>query len=185
MSDVKRCPLHSGYRFKTQCRVTTCKFYSERTRSKCLGLDITFSAEDKPFSDGELLHYKFPKQELSVKEVSKIRKKSVDQVKNLIMLQHLVSALMGRYTEFEDFNYEPGKSDLVDNVLQSTPLCLKKLDFEIWMLPVLFDQDVTSKIVGPKFKLKEALKLTNKEFIALERAVRILDSGETLFNSVV
>lgn len=185
MDDVKKCPLNPAYCFKTQCRVTTCKFYSERTRNKCLGLDIKFSAEDKPFSDGELLRYKFPHKEMSVKDVSKVRKKAVDQVKNLIMLQHLFSALIGRYDEFGEFHYEPGKSELVDSVLQSEPLCLKKLDFEIWMLPLMFDPEVTTGIVGTKFKLREALKLSNKEFIALERAVRILDSGETLFNNVV
>lgn len=185
MSDCNTCPLYPGYRFKTQCRVTTCKFYSERTRTKCLGIDITFSAEDKPFSDGELLHYKFSNQELSLKEVSRIRKKAVEQVKNLIMLQRLVTVLAERHEEFDGFQYEPGRSSRVDKALTSVPLSLKKLDFETWMLPLLFDSSVTSEIVGPKFKLKEALMLTTKEFAELERAVKILGSGETLFNSVV
>lgn len=185
MSDCNTCPLFQGYRFKTQCRVTTCKFYSERTRTKCLGIDITFSAEDKPFSDGELLHYKFPNQELSLKEVSRIRKKAVEQVKNLIMLQRLVSVLAESHEDFEGFQYEVGRSTIVDRVLKDSPLALKKLDFETWMLPVLFDSSVTSEIVGPKFKLKEALKLSTKEFTELERSVKILGSGNTLFGNVV
>lgn len=183
--EVKTCPLYSGYKFKTKCCINTCKFHTTRTRNNCLGMDITFSAEDKPFSDPELLHYKFPEQELTVKDVSKIRKKAVDRVKHLILLQHIIGVLAETKSPKDGFNYVPGKSTLIDNLLTSKPLCLKKLHFEPWMLTLLFDDALTTSIAGAKFKLKDSLQLSNKDFLSVQRALKILDSGNTLFNNVV
>jgi len=183
--EIKTCPLHSGYKFKTKCCVTTCKFHSTRTRNNCLGLDITFSSEDKPFSDHELLHYKFPHKELSVKDVTKLRKRAVEQVKHLIMLQRIISVLTETKTETDGFNYVEGKSNIIDDLITSEPLTLKKLHFETWMLTLIFDESLTTSIVGAKFKLKDALQLSNKDFLAAQKALKILDSGNTLFNNVV
>ena len=183
--EVKQCPLVESYRFRTQCCVETCKFHSPVTRNRCLGMDIRFSAEDKPFSDAELLRYKFSGQELSVKDVSRVRKKSVDQVKALIMLHHVIQVLRERYSPDAGLDYVEGKSKIVDDVLNSEPLSLERLDFEPWMLSLLFDEKVVEPIAGSKFKLKDALRVKTKDFSALTKAVKILGSGNTLFDSVL
>ena len=182
---VKQCPLNEDYRFKSRCRVTTCKFYSPSTRNRCLGMDIRFSAEDKPVSDAELLRYKFPDKEMSVRDVTRVRKRAVEQVKSLIVLHHLIQEIGERFDESEGFEYTPGRSDAVDAVLSAEPLSLPMLDFKPWMLCFLFDEELVSSIVGPKFRLKDALKLKTKEFSEFAKDVKIMCSGNTLFDNVV
>jgi hypothetical protein len=182
---IKQCPLNDNYLFKTQCRINTCKFFSPTTANRCLGMDIVFSAEDKPVSDAELLRYKFPDKELTVKDVTLLRKKAVDRVKSLIVLHRLIHEISEKCDEGQGMNYVRGRSNIVDRVLDSEPLSLPMLDFQPWMLCFLFDEKFVTSTIGPKFKLKEALKLKTKDFSTFSKDVKIMCSGNTLFNNVV
>lgn len=182
---IKQCPLNENYRFKSRCRVKTCKFFSPSTKNRCLGMDIRFSAEDKPVSDAELLRYKFPDKEMSVRDVTRVRKKSVERVKSLIVLHRIVQEIDNRYSEEEGLSYERGKSDIVDGVLDSMPLNLNLLDFKPWMLCFLLDEKLVTEIAGPKFKLRDALMMKTKEFSEFAKTVKILCSGNTLFPNIV
>lgn len=183
--DIKQCPLNERYKFKTKCRITTCKFYSPVTRNRCLGMDIRFSAEDKPVSDAELLRYKFPDKEMTLRDTTRLRKKAVDRVKNLIVLHKLIHVIEEKMSPEEGLDYVEGKSEVVDRVLLTSPLSLPILNFKPWMLTLIMDEEIVSSVVGNKFRLKDALKLKTKEFSEFSKAVRILGSGNTLFNNVV
>lgn len=182
---VKQCPLNEEYLFKTRCRVKTCKYYSPTTPNRCLGMDIRFSAEDSPVSDAELLRYKFPKEELTVKDITRIRKKLVERVKSFIALPFLIRKISETYSESDGLKYVKGKSYEVDAVLASPPLSLPVLGFEPWMLPFLLDEKFVAETIGPKFKLQDALKLKTREYTHFVKCVRIMHSGNSLFDKVV
>lgn len=181
---MKKCPMCPRYKFKTTCRVTTCKMWTPITASNCLAIDIKFSAEDKPFSDGELLHYKFSDKELSVKDIAKIRRQAVDRVKGLIMLSQFILTLKENPPQ-QKYQHVPGKSKVVDAILNTPPLSLPRLEFESWMLPLIFDTELAEATIGKKFRLKDALQLGAKEFSAVERDVFVLQAGGMLFDNVV
>jgi len=182
---IKQCPLNENYLFKTRCRINTCKFFSPTTVNRCLGMDIVFSAEDKPISDAELLYYKFHDREMTVKDVARLRKKAVDRVKGLIILHRLIHTISEKCNADQGMQYLPGRSKTVDRVLSSEPLSYPMLNFQPWMLGYLFDDQFITANVGNKFKLKEALKLKTKDFSAFAKDVKIMCSGNTLFNHVV
>jgi len=182
---IKQCPLNENYLFKTRCRINTCKFFSPTTANRCLGMDIVFSAEDKPVSDAELLYYKFHDREMTVKDVARVRKKAIDRVKSLIILHRLIQTISEKCEVDQGMSYVPGRSKIVDRVLSAEPLSYPMLDFHPWMLCYLFDEKFITTHVGHKFKLKEALKLKTKDFSAFAKDVKIMCSGNTLFNHVV
>lgn len=181
----KTCPLKQEYRFKTVCRIRTCKNFSPFTPNRCLGMDIRFSADDKPISDAELLMYKFGDKEMSVRDVSRIRKRSVERLKGTIMLQRLVGIFSEQHNKEEGLDYEEGRSLLVDEVLGNKPLSIPAVGFQPWMLKLLIDKELTSKLIGPKFKLQDALWMKAKDFSEFEGAVKVLGSGDTLFHTLI
>lgn len=168
---VKQCPLQPDYKFRTQCRIRTCRNFTPCTESRCLALDTRFSSDDKTVSDGELLRYKFGDKEMSVKDVTKIRKRAVDSVMSSLSLYRLISAIMERHSREEGFAYVPGQSEIVDRVVTSKPLRIKLLRFEPWMLKFLLDTDFVSGVLETKFKVKDALRLKPAEYTELLNAI--------------
>lgn len=181
----KRCPLHDTYRFKSQCRVTTCKFFSPFTPNRCLGMDMTFAGEDKPVSDVELLQFKFGDREMTVRDVARVRKKAVETVKGYVALYRLIQIVTDKCDESEGLYYEVGRSAIVDRMLTRKPLSLPRIGFKPWMLKFIVDEDFLREHAGPKFRLKDALRLKSKEHAEFTKAVKILCSGNTLFNNVI
>lgn len=175
--DCKTCPLNKDYKFSTQCRLTTCKFFSPVTKNKCLGMDIKFSADDKGVADLELLRYKFPDKEMSVRDVTRIRKRAVEKVKSTLALYHVVQVLRSKYSEKDGMLYTPGEIHAIDIVLSRKPLSITVINFEPWMLKFIFDEEITFSILGTKLKLKECLGLKTKAISTLSRAVSYVCSG--------
>ena len=163
--EIKECPLFPEYLFKTKCTIKTCKYFSPAVELRCLVLSNSVDISNKSISDGELLEFKFFDTEMSEKEVSGIRKKSVEKVKNVIRLYNLFSYLRENYEAKEDITYEEG--DIVSKILERKPLSIDKLDFELWMFRYLIDDEFINKICGPKFKIKDALLMNKKEYASL------------------
>ena len=181
----KQCPLNDDYRFLTQCTIKSCKNFSPFTVNRCLGLDVKFAGDDKPVSDIELLHYKFNDKEVSIKDVSYIRKKSVDNVKHILTLHKLISHIAEHETPISGVEYDIGVSPAIDNILNSKPLRIKLLGFKPWMLKFVFDDKYVESVIGNKFKTRHLLGLKTKEYSNIVNIIKTLCSGKTLFESII
>lgn len=171
---VKQCPLNPEYMFTSQCRIKGCKYHSPFTKNKCLGLDIKFSSDEKPMSNAELLHYKFADKKIPIKEVDKIRKRSLEKAKLSVQLYNLVRHISEKCDPTQGSNYIRGTSDIIDEIISNPPLSLEVFGFETWMLEFLADEDFVSNVVGQKFKLKDALLLKPKKCNEFLNAVKEL-----------
>lgn len=181
----KQCPLNENYRFRTKCTIRSCKNYSSFTETRCLGLDVKFASDDKTITDVELLHYKFDDREVSLKDVSNVRKKAVERVKNVLALYRLVSYIADKEDFTEGTNYQYGVSPNIDDLLRSKPLRIKLLGFQPWMLKFIFDEKYVKEVVGPKFKIQQVLGLKTKEYSSIVSSVKGMSSGKTLFESII
>lgn len=187
MSEQERCfqcPLYEDYRFRTNCTISSCKNYSPFTPSRCLGIDTKFSSDDKTITDVELLHYKFNNKEISIKEVTAFRKRAVDRVKSVLVLYRLVSHISEKEDFSEGTKYQYGKYPIIDELVQNKPLRVKVLGFQPWMLKFIFDEKYVSKVVGPKFKVRQALGLKNKEYISIQEALKKLEAEISIENII-
>ena len=164
--NIKQCPLEQTYLFKTVCTVTSCKYHSPVVDDKCLILANVVNAEEKSITDTELLRYKFSDTELSEKEVSNIRKKAVDRVKNIVQLYNLISFIRENYSKKEGPTYDEENS-LISELLNRKPLSITRLGFEPWMFTYFVDEKLVSNVCGPRFKIKTALFLKQKEYVDL------------------
>ena len=147
---IKQCPLESRYKFKTKCRVTTCKNYTETTENNCLGLDVVFSEE---ISTVELKHYKF--QDKSIKDIEKLRKKSIERVRNMVSLFFAIQHIREKYKPFE-----MPLNDNLENLLDHVVLKNKILNFEPWLLRYIFVDSFMESITSKKFSLAQLLGFT-------------------------
>lgn len=148
---MKQCPLHDKYRFRTACRIETCKMYNEQTPNKCLALDTTFASNDKTLSDAELIIYKFPG--MSQREVSTIRKRAVNRVQAVIALNQVVQHIRARERPEDGLNralmqrLSGDAKRLLKKSFRSKLFRIKHLDIEVWMMPFVLNPEYANKVV--------------------------------------
>ena len=142
---MKKCPLHPKYGFKSKCRITTCKMYTQRTENHCMLLDTSFSPNDKQISDTELMYYKKPDKD--VKEVSSLRKKVVNRAQATLALYAVTEAIR------TDSRCDEEKADSLLNSLDDHSLGLLKkacrsktfnikyLNLERWMMAYVLNKE--------------------------------------------
>jgi len=162
------CPL-SHYAFKTKCRVTTCKYYTEQTQRRCMALDAVFAStkgdqeqgkkkkkKDQPkgLTDVELRLLKLP--HLTKRDVLIARKASCERVWAVVALYH--AALEAASYQSDDFAEEtPITRKIAAHPLFQDP----ELKLEPWMIPMLLDKEHMSKYGSPKIHL--LFDVTDKE----------------------
>jgi len=179
----KQCPLVASYCFTSRCKITSCKNYTPTTANRCLALDVKAAAGDTPISDSELLLYKFPDKEITVKDVKRIRSKATDRMNSWIMFHHVVAHILNTEKP-EQFIYQAGRSQLVDSVIADKPLNVQDFNFMPWMLLKLVDEKYCTTIV-PQFSFRSVLNLSQREYDAFSKDVRVMASGDTLFQTIV
>lgn len=135
-------------------------------------------------SDAELLHYKFPDKEVTLRDVTRIRRSAVERTQNWLMFHRVVSVILQTYDESTGLIYCPGRSKLLDTVLASKPLCLDVFQFQPWMLTLLIDPDYP-KLVVPSFSFRDTLLLSQKDYDILCKDIRVMRSGDSLFETIV
>jgi len=151
---MKQCPLFDAYRFRTSCRVCSCKMYTDKTESRCLALDTTFASNDKTLSDAELVHYKF--NDLTQREVASVRKRAVNRVRAVIALHSVIQHVQAKERPENGLNralMQHLSSDakrLLKKSFRSKLFGIRPLGIEAWMMPFVLDQEYTQKIV-PQF----------------------------------
>lgn len=164
---IKQCPLKSTYLFTSACTINSCKLYTLVTDNNCLMLDNVIS--DENITDEQLLQYKFSDTDLTEKDVIALRKKAVDRVKNIVTLYRLISQVAEHKATSP--KYKLTNHAIIDKVLTSKPLSISKLGFESWMFARLVDEKYVESVCVPKFKIKTALFLTQKEYVELVNVV--------------
>lgn len=176
------------FRFVGRCPVTTCQYHSHNAkRSNCMMLDISMNSKD--FTDTELHHYKFEKNDAipldkrpKPRTVNLIRKKAIARIKNNIIFHDYLDYIRTKYPEYEkEFDYVSGSCKHIDNMLQEFPFNQEGLDiFNLWMLPILFDFDVylefcekteTLQISPNDFNLQSVLDITPIKFFKLKKFI--------------
>lgn len=154
---AKQCPLVADYKFCTQCVIKSCVNYSPRTASKCMRLDVRSISGEESITDSELLHYKFPDKDLTVKDVTRIRKRAIDRIHHWFMFHKIVS----RIREMPVRAIKEKR--VVRELLETKPFNLPLFKFESWMLLYLID-DKFCKSVVPLFSLKELLGYVQTDY---------------------
>lgn len=166
---VNDCPLVDWYKFKGKCPIRTCKNHTERLKTGCLGLEHKFSSGDKVITDSELLIYKFPKQRMTSRSVSSLRKKTLNQVKYSMVLSEFIQYLEDSIPESDrGFVYILGTDRYIDKALMKSPLRFRRLGYKQWMLPYLshpgyWNAFVTKAGVDEKIKHSDIFLLRPKE----------------------
>lgn len=156
---IKTCPLEPEYKFKTRCKITTCKNYTPRTQNRCLGLDFKHTAvDDYNISDAELLHYKFPDKEMSVKDVTRIRKSIVTRITRWTQLYAIISHITTTCAE-----RRLRETQLIAEMADTKPFNVGLFKFKSWMFLYLVDEEFCRDIV-PSFNLRAHFKVTSKAF---------------------
>lgn len=133
-----------SYRFKSQCRIETCKYYTEKTANKCMALDTVFSSTDKGTTDAELRLLKLP--EHSKREVFVVRKEALENVQAVMALYRAVRVCR----EEKDSDVFPEENSVTQKVVSHPLFNDSDIGMEEWMLPYLFDPKFMSKFGNPK-----------------------------------
>lgn len=174
----KQCPLVDWYSFEDKCSIRTCKYYTPRLNSGCLGIDHNFSAGDKAITDSEILLYKFYGEDITARGVATLRKKTLNNVKNTMVLCKFIEYLEDTISD-KDFVYIPGTHKSIDKALQKSPLRFKRIGYKQWMLPYITHPKIwsefTNKInVDSKIKHSDIFLLRPKEHKDFVHAVQSL-----------
>lgn len=166
---MKQCPLQDEYRFKTQCRIATCKMYNEKTPCRCLAMDTSFAANDKSMSDAELVFFKFPNH--SQREVASIRKRAVSRVQAVLALNQVVRHVQNHERPEHGLNSHmmrqlPSEAkQLLKKSFRSKLFRIRHLDIQVWMLPFVLDFEYANRIVPDfnRFAIHLLFRWTPKE----------------------
>lgn len=160
---TNQCPLNDGYRFIGECRVKTCKYFTEKTAHRCMGIDTKFAATERGVTQAEIALLKLPAA--TKKEVAKKIRTAQDTVKAALYLNEKFSELKRPKTLLDLFQHN---LDL---------FCFKQTDTALYQM-LTTDFSVAIGLDGSNLhKLLELdhpnlhlpFKLTEKEL------VRILD----------
>ena len=170
---LHRCVYVEGYQFY-ECVVKTCKNFTAVTKTKCLAVDRVQPVGNKIISDAELHLYKFSDAKVSTRLVSIKRKKAVNRVKAILILN--------AFLEFIRENYKPGEKTysgkMVEKLELDYPLRIRKLQFYNWMWPYLTSKKVYKKFVKKKggecatFKVHMLLNLTRMKYETLIKQLK-------------
>ena len=174
---MNQCPLEESYKFRTKCRVTTCKMYNEQTACNCLSLDTTFAANEKTLSDAELIIYKFPGK--NQREVASNRKRAVNRVSAVLALNQIVQHVRNNELPENGLNSSfmrrlPGDAkQLLKKSFRSKIFRIPHLELEVWMLSFVLDIDYASKIVPgySRFALHLLFRWAPKELEIVTRSI--------------
>ena len=166
--EVNACPNVDWYKFKGKCTITTCKNCNQFSPRGCLALDRVEPVGAKFISDAELRLYFFPPK-TSARIVSWKRKRSVDNIKTLLVLN--------RYLNFIRANYKASRPiqlcDRAKSLQVKYPLRINRLNFAFWMWefilqPTVFEAfKLTLDGESKEFGLSQLLNLTELKFDAL------------------
>ena len=148
---MKKCPLHPKYGFKSRCRITTCKMYTQRPENRCMLMDTSFSPNDKQISDTELMYYKKPDKDL--KEVSNLRKKVVNRAQAMLALYALTEKIRVEKQPEDGFSenhlaeLEEPIQLLLKKAFRSKSFNLKYLNLERWMMAFVLNKEYAESVV--------------------------------------
>lgn len=175
---VNSCPYTEWYKFR-RCCVRTCKNFTEKTRTRCLGIDRVVPEGNKLFSDAELNLYKFNTQ-ISTRYVSIKRKRAIERTKMLLTLHKFIDHLEHN----RSLSRKPISSEQLTELENRLPLKISKLHFKNWMWPHLTNPDVWKKFVHTKngeckeFHVHRLLYLTAEKYSALTEHIKNLNEKE-------
>lgn len=152
----KTCPLFADYRFKTACRVDTCKYYTEKTKNRCMGLDTVFSATQKGITDAELRFLKLPQH--TKKDAFIMRQEAKDKLLAIVALHQAVIICK------EEMNPDvfPEETPVVAKIMKHSLFYDEDLGMEAWMLSYLLDSNFMKRVRNPKIHV--LFGVTEKEF---------------------
>lgn len=159
---VKQCPEHGEYKFKTNCTIETCKFFTNHTKNKCMALDTKFAASEKGITDSELCILKFPS--LDKKTVFAIRKSAQERVRSIIVLHHFAKHCADTEDPGDGFVHIKGENPLIDELINSRVFKLRLLGLHPWMLRFLCDDLYMRNICLTEVKFHSLFKLKSKQF---------------------
>src|SRR5690606_11198363 len=173
----KQCPLNSDYVFISKCRITTCKYYTEKTANRCIGLDNVFAATDKGITMAELTHLKM--SNVPKKEIAPLCKQAHERVRAALVLDEAIQSCKNSYKQEDGFYFhvEPsvfeyeytGADASVVKVCESQ--ISTELGLEPWMLRFVLDVRFCAALEN--VKLNTLFDLTEKELGQLKAHVGI------------
>ena len=158
---MKQCPEIAGYRFE-RCDIKKCRMYTERTKHRCMAIDVKFSSE-RTINDKELRYYKFPMK--SLKEVTAIRKAAVNRAQTVVALDGFIEEL-GEVAERSVGSMMPHKVGAAyRKVLDSKAFKIKLLRLKDTHIPYVFDRTVAEEMGSNlhQFSLASLFELTTTE----------------------
>lgn len=175
-SQAYRCPYQSWYRF-TSCTISSCKNYTEKTKSHCLGIDRKAPIGNKVISDAEIHLFKFPEGEMSTRNVSLKRKRAVTRVKCIIALHGYLQYLRNEHEGTREEGKEYRAPDI--GVAESRyPLKIQRLRFKNWMWRLLLNEKEYASFVRSggggecrELELHEILSMRKEQLDALRQVV--------------
>lgn len=173
---VHECVYVDWYKFK-MCTIKTCKNHSLAVPSRCLAVDRVAPSSNKVISDAELNLYKFAEDGISTRLVSIKRKKAIDRLRNILILDEYIEFIKRNFAESRKINPKLPQR-MISRLEARFPLKVKRLDYQRWMLKHVFDdllfkEFLENRVRGDKteFKLHEILGLTQMKFDVVVKAL--------------
>lgn len=169
-AQIKQCPEHPGFRFRTQCTISSCKFFTEHTKNRCMALDTVFTASEKGITDSELCVLKFPEHDK--KTVFSIRKSAQDRVHAIMVLHQFAKHCEEHESQKDGFPYIKHANPLVDRLVKTKVFKLRLLGLKPWMLKFLCDDSYVRKVCPMEVKFHTLFKLKPKELEEIKTYVK-------------
>ena len=179
------CPEEPMYKFPDACVITSCQYHSVRCGNNCISLNKKESV--KTISDQELLYYKFDKKsKVPLRNIGNMRRRAIGNVKRAVMLFYILRHIEENYLESNGLVYREGDSPVIDSVISSSFLKLKRMKFKPWMLKFIIDERTMDEVVqllpikglSSDITLKNILNLTPVKFRKLVQAVETASSSQ-------
>lgn len=173
---TNRCPYIGWYRFK-ECNITTCKNFTTKTASRCLGIDRKAPSGNKVISDAELHLFKFPEDDVSTRLVSMRRKRAITKVKCILSLNGYLNHLRMKYEGTAEQSREY-RAPAIGVAESSYPLKIGRLRFKNWMWKLLLSEKEYAAFAQSggggeclEFELHDLLSMTKEQLGVLRQVV--------------
>lgn len=169
-----KCMYVEWYKFN-RCDIRTCKNYSDVTPTRCLGIDRVQPSGTKIISDAELHMYKFSSDKVSTRLVSLKRKKAMNRIKVILVLNEYLNFIRTTHKP-ENRVYQ---NEYTTRLEKQFPLKVKRLKFESWMWPHLVDVNNFKKFSlgldgeSKEIELHELLGTTLMKFKMLQTSLKV------------
>lgn len=131
----------------TKCQIETCKYYTERTKNHCMGLDTVFSATEKGVTDAELRFLKIPEQ--TKREAFVLRRDATEKVLAILALHHAVNVCR----EEMDADVFPLETPVTTKIMRHPIFHDPDIGMETWMLTYLLDAKFMKRFNNPKIHI--------------------------------